>query len=109
MAKYLIQGAYTAEAWAAQIGSSTDRLGAVGEMMASIGVTFEHYWYSFGDYDFVIIADGPSNVETAGAVLAAAAGGAVRALKTTPLLTVEEGIAALRKAGDVEYRPPAAS
>ena len=38
--------------------------------------------------------------------LAAAAGGAVKALKTTPLLTIDEGVAALRAAGGAGYQPP---
>ena len=106
MAAFMIQGAYTPEAWAAQISNPTDRIGAVGEMMAPLGITFEHSWYSFGDYDFVIIAAGPGNIEAVAGVLAAAAGGALKAVKTTPLLTIDEGIEAMRRASDTQYRPP---
>ena len=35
-----------------------------------------------------------------------AAGGAVRAVKTTPLMTTEEAMEAMRKASGVGYRPP---
>ncbi len=77
-------------------------------MMAPLGVTFDHYWYSFGDYDFVIIASGPGHEEAAAAVLAAFAGGAVTSLKTTPLLTADEALSAIRRAGEVQYRVPAA-
>jgi hypothetical protein len=38
--------------------------------------------------------------------MAASAGGAVKATKTTPLMTMEEGIEAMRKAGTAGYRPP---
>jgi hypothetical protein len=38
--------------------------------------------------------------------LAATAAGAVKALKTTPLMTIEEGIEAMRKASGTGYRPP---
>jgi hypothetical protein len=38
--------------------------------------------------------------------LAAAAGGALKAVKTTPLMTIEEGIEAMRKASGTGYRPP---
>jgi uncharacterized protein with GYD domain len=108
MAWYMIQGSYTPEAWAAQIKNPTDRIAAVGQMMAPLGVTFEHYWYSFGDHDFVIIAQGPGHLEASAAVLAAYSGGALTSIKTTPLLTGDEAIAALRKASDVQYRPPSA-
>jgi hypothetical protein len=56
----------------------------------------------------VIIAEGAGNVEAAAAVLSAFAGGAAIKLKTTPLLTADECIAALRTAGDTQYRPPTA-
>jgi uncharacterized protein with GYD domain len=108
MAKFMIQGSYTAEAWAAQISNPSDRMSAVSDMMASIGVTFEHSWYSFGDHDFVIIAEGPGNTEAAAAALAAVAGGAVKSLKTTPLLTTDEMIEVLKTASKVQYRTPTA-
>lgn len=108
MATFMIQGSYTPQAWAAQIANPSDRLAAVAEMLAPTGITFKHYWYSFGDHDFVIIAEGPGNVETTAAVLAAYAGGAALKLKTTPLLTSDECIAALGKAGDVQYNGLAA-
>ena len=108
MAMFMIQGSYTPDAWAAQIQNPTERLAVVGKMMAPLGVTFEHYWYSFGDHDFVIIAQGPGNVEASAAVLAAYGGGALTSIKTTPLLTTDEAFAALRKASDVQYRAPSA-
>jgi uncharacterized protein with GYD domain len=106
MASFMIQDSYTPESWAAQIANPSDRLATVAEMLAPTGIAFEHYWYSFGDYDFVIIVEGPGNVEAAAAVLSAFAGGAAIKLKTTPLLTVAQTITALEKAGNVQYRPP---
>lgn len=109
MAWYMIQGSYTPDAWAAQIKNPTERIAAVGQMMAPLGVTFEHYWYSFGgDHDFVIIAQGPGHLEGSAAVLAAYSGGALTSIKSTPLLTVEEAMAAMRKASEAQYRPPSA-
>jgi len=108
MAWFMIQGSYTPDAWAAQIKNPTERIAAVGQMMAPLGVTFEHYWYSLGDYDFVIISQGPGNVEGAAAVLAAYSGGALTSIKTTPLLTSDEAIAAMRLASEAQYRPPSA-
>ena len=37
---------------------------------------------------------------------AAYTGGAVKGIKTTPLMTIEEGIEAMRKAGGSTYSPP---
>ena len=46
------------------------------------------------------------NVSMAAFALAVAAGGAVKASKTTPLMTIEEGLQAMSKAGGSTYRPP---
>jgi uncharacterized protein with GYD domain len=53
-----------------------------------------------------VIFEMPDNVSMAAFALAAAAGGAVKAVKTTPLMTIEEGIEAMRKASGTGYRPP---
>ena len=66
----------------------------------------EHASFAFGDYDLVAIVDMPSNVEAAAFSLAAAAGGAIRSIKTTPLLTTAEGIAAMKKAATSGYKAP---
>ena len=41
--------------------------------------------------------------------VATAAGGSIKSIKTTPLMTIEEGIAAMKKAGQLAYVPPGAS
>jgi hypothetical protein len=40
--------------------------------------------------------------------MAIAAGGAAKTFKTTPLLSVEEGVEAMRKAQETGYRRPGA-
>ena len=47
----------------------------------------------------------PDNVSAAGIAMAFASGGACKSVKTTPLLTVEEGVEAMKKAGKTGYRP----
>jgi len=44
----------------------------------------------------------------AAVALAIGSGGALSKLETTVLLTVEETMDALRKAGEVQYKPPGA-
>ena len=48
----------------------------------------------------------PDNISVAAFSLATSAGGAVRAIKTIPLMTIEEGIATMRKRAGAEYGPP---
>ena len=71
-----------------------------------MGGKIECAYISFGEYDVMAVLDMPDNVSAAAFAIAASAGGAVKAAKTTPLMTMEEGIEAMRKAGGAGYRPP---
>ena len=88
MAQYLIQAAYTSEAWSSQIRDPQDRAEAVRAVIERLGGKMIGFWLAFGDYDVVAIVEMPNNVHAAAFSLAASAGGAVKALKTTPLMTI---------------------
>jgi uncharacterized protein with GYD domain len=70
-----------------------------------LGGKIEAAWFAFGDYDIVVIADLPDNVSAAAIAMAFAAGGACKSVQTTPLISPEEAIQALKKAGECGYRP----
>lgn len=106
MAYYLLQVAYTPEAWAALVSNPQNRMEAVRPVVERLGGRMEGAWLSFGDYDLVAICQMPDNVTAAAFSIAAAAGGALRAIKTTPLMTSEEGVEAMRRAAGAGYRPP---
>ena len=108
MARYLVQASYTPEAWAAQLRNPQDRRQVVGPLLEQLGGRFETLDYAFGDYDIVAIVELPDNVSAAAIALAIMAGGAMKAYKTTPLLSSAEGLEAMRKAAEVAaaYRPP---
>ncbi|HEV1288336.1 MAG TPA: GYD domain-containing protein [Bryobacteraceae bacterium] len=109
MSSYLLQVGYTPEAWASMIAHPHDRLDAVRPVIEKLGGKMLHGWFAFGDYDIVSIVEMPSNVEAAAFSLAAAAGGAVRTIKTTPLMTTAEGIEAMRKAAKSGYKAPSSA
>ena len=104
---YLLQVGYTPEAWAGLLAQPHDRLDAVRPVVEKLGGKIIHGWFAFGDYDLVAIVEMPSNVEAAAFSLAASAGGAVRAIKTTPLMSTAEGIEAMKKAAKSGYKSPA--
>jgi len=83
-----------------------NRVDAVRPVAERLGGKLEHGWLAFGDYDIVAILQMPDNASAAAFSIAASAGGAVKAIKTTPLMTTEEGIAAMKKASAAGYRPP---
>jgi uncharacterized protein with GYD domain len=106
MAHYLLQVSYTPEAWSNLLAHPHDRLDAVRPVVEKLGGKIVQGFFAFGDYDLVSIVDMPTNVEAAAFSLAAAAGGAIRNIKTTPLLTTAEGIEAMKKAGKSGYKAP---
>ena len=107
MPHYLIQAAYTPEACAAMVKSPQDRLEAIRAVVERLGGKLLSMYMAFGEYDVVGVAEMPDNVSAAAFSLAVSAGGAVRTVKTTPLMTMQEGVEAFRKAGQAGYRPPA--
>ena len=106
MPHYLLQVAYTPDAWAAQLKSPQNRIEAIRPAVEGLGGRIECAYIAFGEYDIVAVFEMPDNVSAAAFSMAAAAGGSVKAIKTTPLMTMEEGIAAMRKGAAAGYRPP---
>jgi hypothetical protein len=47
----------------------------------------------------------PDNISIAALALAAAAGGSLKSIKTTPLMSIADGLVALKKAGASGYTP----
>ena len=109
MSHYLLQVAYAAKGWAALVQSPQNRLDAIRPAIEALGGTIESAWFCFGNYDVVLILSMPGNVEAAAFAMAAAAGGALKATKTTPLLSPEEALEAMQRAGRSGYRPPGRS
>lgn len=106
MAHYLYQGAYSSEALKTLIKKPTNRFDVVRGAVEKLGGSIEGAWFAFGEYDFVVVLDMPDNVSAAALSLAFAAGGALKSGKTTPLLSQQEGVAAMKRAGNTGYRPP---
>ncbi len=109
MASYLVQVSYTSEALSALMAKPQDRAGHVGKVIEKLGGKVIGSWLAFGDYDLVMIVEMPNNVTAAALALAAAAGGSCKTVKTTPLLSIGQGLSALRKAGTSGYKPVAAA
>ena len=106
MPLYLSKFSYTPETWARLIRNPEDRSKAAQSYIESVGGKLHGFWYAFGTQDGYNLWEAPDNVSMAGVALAIAAGGALRSLETTVLLTVDETLDALRKAEAVRYRPP---
>ena len=107
MAHYLIQAAYTPEAWASLLKNPQDRTQVLKPVLDKLGGRFVDAYFAFGEYDIIGVVEAPGNIEAAALSLAVAAGGACKAFKTTPLMTVADGLEAMRRAAAIGYAPPA--
>ena len=108
MPNYLLQVAYSREGWEALIKHPQNRIEAVTPAIEKLGGKVKHAWFAFGDKDVIIVAEMPDNVSAAAIAIAFAGGGACKSVQTTPLLTVEEAVTAMKKAGQSGYKAASA-
>ncbi|MDE3187977.1 MAG: GYD domain-containing protein [Acidobacteriota bacterium] len=104
MSSYLVQASYSVEALAAMMKNPQDRTEHIRKTVEKIGGKLTGLWLSFGDYDIMVVIEMPDHAGAAAFAIAIGAGGACRSVKTTPLLGVDEGIAAMKKAGASGYK-----
>jgi uncharacterized protein with GYD domain len=103
---YLTRFRYTPATWARLIKNPEDRRAPARQYIESVGGKLHGFWYAFGDQDGYNLWEAPDNVSMAATALAISAGGALGSVETTVLMTVEETLAALKKAATITYRPP---
>ena len=108
MSKYLFQLAYASDAWATQVKNPKSALDRATTVIESLSGKIEALYYAFGEYDLIGIMDMPSNVNAAAVSLAVSAGGAVKSMRITPLMEMDEGVAAMKAAATATYNPPSA-
>ena len=108
MALYLTRFSYTPETWARLIKNPEDRREAARTYIESVGGKLHGFWYAFGEYDGYNLWEAPDNVSMTAVALAIGSGGAISKIETTVLMTVEDTLDALKRAGSVSYRPPGA-
>src|SRR5262245_60453792 len=98
---YITQGRYTREAIKGMIVKPEDRADAVARILSKIGGRLLGYYLTFGEYDFLAIAEAPNDVQMAAVLLAAGSSGGVTGLKTTVAMTSVEAKGAFAAASDM--------
>ncbi len=102
----MIQTAYTAEAMAAMAKNPQDRSVPVRELMQKLGGRLMSFYFCFGEYDVVVLAELPDDTAASAVAMAAVSPGHLKAIKTTKLFTVEETMEAMRRAGSLAFQGP---
>ena len=106
MPKFLLTGSYTAEGTKGVIkDGGSGRKAAAEQAMKAVGAKVDAMYFGFGDTDVILIVDVPDTVSAVALSLAVNSSGKI-AVRTTPLITVEEMDAAAKKS--VPYRAPGA-
>jgi hypothetical protein len=104
MAYYLLQLAYTPEGWAAQLQNPQDRVEA-GEARDR-EARGERRERLSGVRRVRRGAPVPVSRQPAAFSIAVSSSDAIKAFKTTPLMTIDESLEAIRAAAEAGYRPP---
>jgi uncharacterized protein with GYD domain len=105
MPHYLCQLSYTSEGWAALLRKPVNRVEAVRPAVEKLGGKIEGAWFAFGESDLIVLLDMPDNICAASFAIAAAGGGTVKSYKTTPLMSIDDGIEALKRGAKSGYKP----
>ena len=103
MPHFLHQVAYSREGWEALVKHPQDRIEAIRPAIEKLGGTIKTAYFSFGDYDAVVITEFPNSINAAAISIAFAGGGACKSVHTTPLLTTAEALDAMKQAGESGY------
>jgi uncharacterized protein with GYD domain len=98
---FITQGRYTREAIKGMIVRPEDRADAVSRLLAKAGGRLIGYYVTFGEYDFLLVAEAQSETQMAAVLLAAAGGGGVTDLRTTLGMTSVEAKGAFAAAADL--------
>ena len=106
MALSMIQFSYKQETVEKLINNPEDRSIAVRKLIEKLGGKLLAFYYTYGKYDGFLIVDMPDQTSGLAADMAAVAAGGTAKLKTTILITVEEAMAAMKKAQGLKLEQP---
>jgi len=108
MVYYLFQWKYKDQAIKAMVEVPQDRPTELRKAVEAFNGRVHQFFYAFGDYDGIGIVEFPDNEKCAACALTLTGAGANAILRTTVLLTADEGRAAMVQARTVQsfYRPP---
>ena len=106
MPLYMSQFSYKPEAMAAMIKNPGDRSAQVAKHLEQVGGRLISFYYTFGEYNGLCIYEAPDGVSAFSTLAASWASGFLTNVKTTEIFSVEEGIEAFKKAGQIEITAP---
>jgi uncharacterized protein with GYD domain len=98
---FITQGRYTGNAISGMVERPEDRAKEAKRLLEAAGGKFIASYFTFGEYDFLVISEFDDIRKITPALIAVAAGGSVSDLRTTVALGWADGQAAFEKARDL--------
>ena len=102
------RGRYQRSELLAMVSNPVNRRAGIEALLEQTGGRLIDIYYSFGEYDGVLIWESPDEATAASGMLAAIAPGHLKATKATALFTLEQGMEAMQKAQSLTYEAPSA-
>src|SRR5215467_7385284 len=96
---YISRGRFTSDAVKGMVAKPENREEAVSKLCESVGGKLIGWYLTFGHHDWLSIAEFPDDKAAASAILAAAAGGSLTDIETTPAMTAKDAHATFVSAG----------
>lgn len=100
MSIFISQGRFTKDAVRSLVAKPEDRAESIGKLFSACGGKLLSYYMTFGDYDFLVVSEGPDEGVVTSTIVVAAAG-EVTDLKTTLAIPSSDMKKAFAKAGAV--------
>ena len=101
MPLYLLQASYSAAAVKGMINKPQDRLAIASRNMEAAGGTVHSLYFAFGKHDVIGIGELPENIDALAFSMASAATGAFSSFNLIPLLTSQDAVEAMKRAGPI--------
>jgi uncharacterized protein with GYD domain len=106
MALSMIQFSYKSDNVMKLLKNPEDRSTAVKQLIEKLGGKLLAFYYSYGEYDGLIIVDMPDQTSGLAATMTSFASGGTSRLKTTILISVDEALVAMKEASGLKLEQP---
>lgn len=106
MALSMIQFTLKSETVGKLIKNPEDRSIAVRQLVEKLGGKLLAFYYCYGEYDGICIVDMPDTASGLATTMVSFAAGATAQIRTTVLITVDEAMAAMKKAAGLKLELP---
>lgn len=101
MTTYQIEVMYNADAWTAWIRGPHSCAPKVEAVLSSLGGRLIGFWWASAEFDSLLLAELPDAAALAAFRTFAASLGGIHSLRAVALLSDEEGVAAIARAGSL--------